>query len=131
MRFKHIAITNWRGLYDAELALELDKGLNVVVGPNESGKSTLLEAIRLALTTKASSQKQSLRRIQPWNTDLKPHLELEFSVNDRDYRLTKTYLKSSDNASFAERLEDRNWTTVAEDDDAHSRFLHNLELREG
>ena len=33
-----------------EFSIELDKGINILVGDNESGKSTILEAIHLALT---------------------------------------------------------------------------------
>lgn len=130
MYFKRIAIKNWGGLYDSELSLGLDEQLNVVVGPNESGKSTTLEAIRLALTTKASSRKQAVKDAQPWNTDLKPRIDIEFYAKGKDYRLEKTYLKTSGNASFSERLGGDEWTTLAEDDAAHSRFLDTLDLTE-
>lgn len=130
MHFKKITVKNWRGLYDSELSLHLDKRLNVISGPNESGKSTALEAIRLALTTKASSRKQSVRDAQPWNTDLKPGIEIEFRSREKDYRLEKTYLKSSGSASFSEKLENGKWTTISEDDAAHSRFLRALNLTE-
>lgn len=130
MYFSKIKLKNWGGLYDSELSLDLDERLNVISGPNESGKSTTLEAIRLALSTKASSRKQAVRDSQPWNTDLKPHLEIEFRTNGKDYRLEKTYLKSSGNASFSERLEQGEWTKLAEDDEAHSRFLKTLNLTE-
>ncbi len=130
MQFRRIELENWRGLYDSSLSLDLGKSLNVIVGPNESGKSTALEALRLALTTKASSRKGEVKDLQPWDTDLKPRVEIEFRANGSDYRVEKTYLKSSGNASFSERLEGGEWTKIAEDDDAHSRFLRTLELTE-
>ena len=43
-----IVIKNYRGLRD--FSLELTSGLNILVGDNDSGKTTVLEAIRLALT---------------------------------------------------------------------------------
>jgi DNA repair exonuclease SbcCD ATPase subunit len=128
MIFKKIMLENWRGLYDSEINLNLNESLNVVTGPNESGKSTTLEAIKLALSTKASSRKSAVKSCQPWGTDLKPRVELEFRANGKDYRLKKTYLKSTGNTSFAEKLEDGSWTTLAEDDDAHDRFLKTLDL---
>lgn len=128
MIFKKISLENWRGLYDSEISLNLNESLNVVTGPNESGKSTTLEAIKLALSTKASSRKRAVKSCQPWDTDLKPRVELEFRANGKNYRLKKAYLKSTGNTSFAEKLEDGSWTTLAEDDDAHDRFLKTLDL---
>lgn len=43
-----IRIKNYRVFEDFEL--ELNDGLNILVGDNDSGKSTLLEAVRLAIT---------------------------------------------------------------------------------
>lgn len=43
-----ISLTNYR-VFEA-FSLEFDDGLNILVGDNDSGKSTLLEAVRLALT---------------------------------------------------------------------------------
>jgi|GEM_PF-2569297 len=128
MIFKKIELENWAGLYDSRISLSLTDSLNVITGPNESGKSTTLEAIRLALSTKGSSRKRAVKSCQPWGTDLKPRVELEFSAKGNDYRLEKTYLKSTGNASFAEKLDAGGWTTLAEDDDAHDRFLKTLDL---
>jgi putative ATP-dependent endonuclease of the OLD family len=52
-KFMHISrllIRNFK-CFRGEFILELDKGLNVLVGDNESGKSTILEAINLALSS--------------------------------------------------------------------------------
>ena len=38
----------------------IDDGLNVAVGPNEMGKSTLLDALRAALFEKYSSKAQPI-----------------------------------------------------------------------
>jgi predicted ATPase len=43
-----IGLKNYRGLRN--FSLELTPGLNILVGDNDSGKSTILEAVRLALT---------------------------------------------------------------------------------
>lgn len=48
MAIKKIKIFNFKGLRDFET--ELNPGLNILVGDNESGKSTILDAIHLALT---------------------------------------------------------------------------------
>lgn len=49
MAISKIKILNFKG-FKGEFTLELNKGLNILVGNNETGKSTILESIHLALT---------------------------------------------------------------------------------
>ncbi|GFN30446.1 ATP-dependent nuclease [Paenibacillus xylaniclasticus] len=49
MYIKKLKIENFK-CYKGEFVLELSNGLNILVGNNEAGKTTILEAIHLALT---------------------------------------------------------------------------------
>ncbi|HBH13115.1 MAG TPA: ATP-dependent endonuclease [Clostridiales bacterium] len=49
MHITHVHIENFKGFHGA-FDLELNDGLNILVGDNEAGKSTILEAINLALS---------------------------------------------------------------------------------
>ncbi len=49
MRLKKVNIENFKG-FKGSFILELSDGLNILVGNNEVGKSTILEAIHLALS---------------------------------------------------------------------------------
>ena len=49
MNIDKVKITNFK-CYEETFTLVLNDGLNVIVGANESGKTTILEAIHLALT---------------------------------------------------------------------------------
>jgi len=49
MKIDRIKIVNFK-CFKGEFNLELNDGLNILVGDNESGKSTILESIHLALT---------------------------------------------------------------------------------
>ena len=49
MHISKIIIRNFK-CFKSDFVLEFNKGLNVIVGDNESGKSTILEAINLALS---------------------------------------------------------------------------------
>jgi putative ATP-dependent endonuclease of OLD family len=49
MHISKIIISNFKS-YREPFHLELNKGLNILVGNNETGKSTILEAIHLALS---------------------------------------------------------------------------------
>jgi putative ATP-dependent endonuclease of OLD family len=56
MHLSEIFIENFRGIGAQKdgrhLSLSLCPGLNVLVGENDSGKSTIIDAIRLVLTTR-------------------------------------------------------------------------------
>ncbi len=49
MNLSKVVIENYK-CFKGKFCLELNKGLNIIVGDNEAGKSTILEAIHLALT---------------------------------------------------------------------------------
>jgi len=49
MKIKKIKIKNFK-CYQGTFEMPLNAGVNIIVGSNESGKSTILEAIHLALT---------------------------------------------------------------------------------
>jgi len=68
-------------------------GLNVVVGPNEMGKSTLLDALRAALFEKYSSKAQAITSLQNDRNQAAPVVELEFEVDDERYRIRKRFVK--------------------------------------
>lgn len=64
MFISRVIVTNYRCLKGADL--QLNPGLNVIVGNNESGKSTLLEAVYLALSGQLNGR--------PIQSELHPHL---------------------------------------------------------
>lgn len=69
----------------------LQPGLNVLTRPNEFGKSTILDAVKLALFTPARSAAGSVRKFQPIGTDDYPYIELDFQVEEASFRLRKCY----------------------------------------
>ena len=73
---------------------ELGDGLNLVVGPNELGKSTLLDALRAVLFERYSSGARPIRALQNDRSGAAPVVELVVEVNGAEYTLTKRFLKS-------------------------------------
>ena len=61
---RKVRIKNYRAFKN--FTLEFSPGVNIIVGNNDAGKSTLLEAINLALTTRLHGY--------PISTELSPHL---------------------------------------------------------
>jgi hypothetical protein len=88
MRLVSLEVKHFGCVKHAEL--ELDGGLNVLFGPNDLGKSTLVEAIRAALLLPVRSA--ALRTFAPWGRDETPEVRLVLRANDqRFYRINKTF----------------------------------------
>jgi chromosome segregation ATPase len=70
----------------------LEDGINLFVGPNESGKSTVVDAIRAAFFERYKSS--SIDGLQPWgDSSAAPEIELEFQWQDTPWTLNKRFLK--------------------------------------
>ena len=72
---------------------EINDGLNVVVGPNEMGKSTLLDALRAVLFEKHDSRARPVRDLQNDRNNAGPVIELAFELNEGIYRIRKRFIK--------------------------------------
>ena len=68
-------------------------GLNVVVGPNEMGKSTLLDALRAVIFEKYNSKARPITSLQNHRNQAAPVVQLEFELDDGVYRITKRFVK--------------------------------------
>lgn len=66
-------------------------GINIISGPNESGKSSLRTAIRAALFGNPSAAGAGIEMYRSWGADQLPVLELEFEIDGRPYRLVKDF----------------------------------------
>lgn len=67
-------------------------GINLFSGPNESGKSTLVRAIRAAFFERHRSN--SVEDLQPWgDTSAAPLVELDFEYQSQIWRLKKSFLQ--------------------------------------
>ena len=60
MGIHKITIENFKG-FEGKFSLELNPGMNILVGDNETGKTTILQAIHLALT--GYYEGQNIRRV--------------------------------------------------------------------
>ena len=56
MRLHSITVQDYRGIAQQKIDFH-DHGITVIAGPNQSGKSSVIEAINLVLTEKATSRK--------------------------------------------------------------------------
>ncbi|SFE68052.1 putative ATP-dependent endonuclease of the OLD family [Paenibacillus algorifonticola] len=99
MKIKKVKIKNFKCYY-GEFVLELSDGMNILVGNNEAGKSTILEAIHLALTGLLNGRqiKNELTQYLFNNTAVTEYLtNLEQGRNpELPYILIEIYLSGGD-----------------------------------
>ncbi|MCL5986086.1 MAG: SMC family ATPase [Actinobacteria bacterium] len=89
MKIKRIQVKNFKGLRDFEC--EFDSGLNVVFGPNESGKSTLQIAILSALFRDAASTSKEIENWASWKSWSKPVVEAELEIDSKTFKITRDF----------------------------------------
>jgi putative ATP-dependent endonuclease of OLD family len=99
MKIERVKIINFK-IFKGEFNLELNEGLNILVGNNETGKSTVLEAIHLALTGLFNGRylkneltqylfnneivSEYLKNIATGNTALLPYILIELFIKGND-----------------------------------------------
>ena len=78
MYLKRIRVWNWKAIVDT--TVDLEPGLNVICGPNESGKSSIREALRCAFMTASRPRGRSAVALaRPWDKPkANPQVEIEF-----------------------------------------------------
>ena len=93
MKIRSIAVNQFKKFTTPMCLDNIVDGLNVVVGPNEMGKSTLLDALRAALFEKHSSKAQPIVALQNDRNQAAPVVELAFEVDEGIYRIRKRFVK--------------------------------------
>ncbi|MGI9403327.1 MAG: AAA family ATPase [Hyphomicrobium sp.] len=81
------------GRFREPVALEeLTGGLDVLAGPNELGKSTILKAVKLALFEQHTSKKaKTVEVLRPYAGGA-PLVEVDFEINGKPWRIRKQFL---------------------------------------
>ena len=89
MRIQRLRLVNFKRFADHEVVLE--PGLNLIVGPNESGKSSIAEALSTVLFADPASSAPSVRSLERWGGSGGMKLELDFEQGENGYKLTKDF----------------------------------------
>jgi DNA repair exonuclease SbcCD ATPase subunit len=109
MKFRTIVLRGIRN-FDEKI-IRFDNGLNIVCGPNESGKSTIVDSLLYAVTEDIEDV-TSLRR---WNTDYS-RIDLQYETDTRyNYTVSRTVYPEK-----RSKLED---STIVEDPETISKTL--------
>jgi len=117
MKFINLNIENFK-CFDS-FFWEFSKGLNIVYGPNESGKTSLYQALVLSLFGPHTTREKHFGDLgkddfTPLGTDTKPILKVTFKIKDetvsiiRDFAESKVQISGEANTNDTQTFQARN-----------------------
>jgi len=92
MRLLRLRLANYRGIDESEVRFG-PQGLTIVEGPNEAGKTSLSEAIRLLFDYPDSSRHSDVKAVKPVTRDVGPEIELEAETGPYVFTYFKRFHK--------------------------------------
>lgn len=95
MKLRSVAVNQFRKFTEPTRLDGISDGLNVLIGPNEMGKSTLLDAVSAVFFKRYSSNAEPIRALQNDRNHAAPVVHVEFDLKDGRYRIEKRFRKKS------------------------------------
>ncbi len=93
MRLLRMHLEHFAGI-DGPLDVDFaEQGITVIEGPNETGKSSIVEALRLIRDFKASSQAAEVRAARPTHVQADPVVEIELRTGPYHLTYAKTFAR--------------------------------------
>ena len=94
MKLRSLAVNQFKKFTVPTQLDGMADGLNLVVGPNEMGKSTLLDALRAVLFERYGSRARAIADLQNDRSAAAPVVEATFELDDGSYTIAKRFIKS-------------------------------------
>ncbi|NMT63521.1 AAA family ATPase [Marinobacter orientalis] len=92
MKLRRLQVEQLRQFRQPFVMDDLQPGLNLIHGPNESGKSTLVRAIRAAFFERYRTS--SVDDLRPWgDSAAAPTITLDFDARQKSWHLVKSFLQ--------------------------------------
>jgi chromosome segregation ATPase len=91
MKIRSLELRNFRKFVGGARIDGIGDGVNILVGPNEHGKSTLLEAINGVIFEKATAQSERTRGFRHFCNGTVPQVELAFDLDGTRWTVAKRF----------------------------------------
>jgi hypothetical protein len=92
MKLHRLVLTNYRGITHREVEFP-DRGVVVVSGANEIGKSSMIEALDLLVNSKDRSNKKDVKQVKPTHADVGSEIAAEISTGPYRFIYRKRFHK--------------------------------------
>ena len=92
VKLHRLVLTNYRGITHREIEFP-DRGVVVVSGANEVGKSSMIEALDLLLESKDRSSKKEVKQVKPTHADVGAEITAEISTGPYRFVYRKRFHK--------------------------------------
>ena len=92
MKLHRLRLRNFRGITDRDCVFA-DRGVTVVSGRNEAGKSSMVEALDLLLDVPSGSKSRRVQTVQPAGCDVGTEIEAEISCGPWRFTYAKVFNK--------------------------------------
>lgn len=91
MKLHWVELENWRRHTKARI--DFDEDTTVIYGPNETGKSTVLEALSRGLFDRSGSHAEAIKCVKPLTAsgNVTSTVRIEFTLNKTRYRVEKNF----------------------------------------
>jgi recombinational DNA repair ATPase RecF len=92
MKLHRLALTNYRGIAHREITFP-DRGVVVICGANEVGKSSMIEALDLLLEVKDRSKQEKVNQVKPVHADVGSEVLAEITTGPYRFVYRKRFHK--------------------------------------
>ena len=125
MKLHWVELENWR--QHTKTRIDFDEDTTVIYGPNETGKSTVFEALSRGFFDKSSTHAEAIKRIKPLTAsgNITSTVRIEFTLNKTRYRVKKNFNLRSGTSLY--KIDDESSTLLAHDNSADEELIQLLD----
>ena len=125
MKLHWVELENWR--QHTKTRIDFAEDTTVIYGPNEAGKSTILEALSRGFFDRSSSQAEAIRRIKPLTAsgNVTSTVRIGFTLGKTTYRIEKSFNLRSGTSLY--KIVDEKAAILAQDNSADEQLRELLE----
>ncbi len=125
MKLHWVELENWR--QHTKTKIDFDEDTTVIYGPNETGKSTIFEALSKGFFDKSSTHAEAIKRVKPHTApgNVTSTVRIKFTLNKTRYRVEKNFNLRRGTSLY--KIDDESSTLLAQDNSADEKLIQLLE----